>query len=241
MAKKVTQPCTRCGGAGGWTGWPGFTCFRCGGSGVDPTLVWDRTPEEEAKLQQRRERRDAKRHADSLAAKSAFNQEHPRFAQCLAEYVVFREKDEPRPIHPSEFIWDIAQRFARDGSLTDKQADAFVNAWESFKVKLAERQRERDALLPVAEAQGVILEGVVVKAWYDEESDFPGWRMTLKVDAGNIYRGTLPQRIRDSVLANDNVRVSLVADVSPSKKDATIGYFKRPRSAWVTSEIGEQS
>lgn len=61
--------CTRCGGAGASDKWmlTGRICYECGGSGRGhkPAVIKEYTPEYEAKLNARREAREAKRLAEN--------------------------------------------------------------------------------------------------------------------------------------------------------------------------------
>ena len=63
--------CPRCGGAGGSDKWQftGWTCYECGGSGISarPQIYKKYTPEYEAKLNERRAKRAAKRLAEAEA------------------------------------------------------------------------------------------------------------------------------------------------------------------------------
>jgi DnaJ-class molecular chaperone len=63
--------CQRCGGLGGSDKWQftGWTCYECGGSGVSnkPDIYKVYTPEYEAKLNERRAKKAAKRLAEAEA------------------------------------------------------------------------------------------------------------------------------------------------------------------------------
>lgn len=63
--------CSRCGGIGGCDQWAytGWNCYRCGGSGLDPKpdTVKLYVPEYEAKLDARRQAREAKRQEERKA------------------------------------------------------------------------------------------------------------------------------------------------------------------------------
>ena len=63
--------CRRCGGAGGSDKWQftGWSCYECGGSGITskPDIYKVYTPEYEAKLNERRAKRAAKRLAEAEA------------------------------------------------------------------------------------------------------------------------------------------------------------------------------
>lgn len=63
--------CRKCGGAGGADAWihTGWTCYRCGGTGEDPhpDVYKEYTPEYQAKLDQQRAKREAKKQAEHEA------------------------------------------------------------------------------------------------------------------------------------------------------------------------------
>jgi len=77
----ATDTCQRCGGQGGRDEWAytGRVCYECGGSGHSKVRTWKvYTPEYEAKLAERRAKREAARqakweaeHAEEIAAKKA--------------------------------------------------------------------------------------------------------------------------------------------------------------------------
>lgn len=63
--------CDRCGGVGGSDAWEytGWTCYKCGGTGrmKKPDIWKEYTPEYEAKLNERRAKREAKKQAEHEA------------------------------------------------------------------------------------------------------------------------------------------------------------------------------
>lgn len=63
--------CDRCGGVGGCDAWAytGWTCYKCGGTGrMEKPDIWkEYTPEYEAKLNERRAKREAKKQAEHEA------------------------------------------------------------------------------------------------------------------------------------------------------------------------------
>ena len=62
--------CDRCGGQGGSDAWAytGWTCYKCGGTGSVSATWIERTPEYQAKLDARREAKNAKKRAEAEAA-----------------------------------------------------------------------------------------------------------------------------------------------------------------------------
>ena len=75
----VDYTCRKCGGAGGSEAWryTGYTCYRCSGTGEDPKpMIWkEYTPEYEAKLQARRERKAEKKLMEDKAHAPEKNQQ----------------------------------------------------------------------------------------------------------------------------------------------------------------------
>lgn len=70
--------CQRCGGAGGSDAWAytGWTCYECGGSGIGPEIISkEYTPEYEAKLAERRAKRQAKKDEEAKAKSAEVNKE----------------------------------------------------------------------------------------------------------------------------------------------------------------------
>lgn len=90
------SPCIRCGGAGGSDAWAytGWTCYECGGTGKGKDeIIKEYTPEYEAKLAERREKRRQKwleEHADEIKARE--EAEQARKAQEEAERKAAEEK-----------------------------------------------------------------------------------------------------------------------------------------------------
>lgn len=70
--------CQRCGGLGGSDAWAytGWTCYECGGSGIGPEIISkEYTPEYEAKLAERRAKRQAKKDEEARAKSAEVNKE----------------------------------------------------------------------------------------------------------------------------------------------------------------------
>jgi hypothetical protein len=119
-------------------------------------------------------------------------------------------------------------------------------------VRQAERKREQDErkanAKPVPTGDGIIIEGVMVKRYW-QDNDFGGaLRMIVEGDDGWRVWGTLPASLMSSeqydadgnrtgytLGADEGDRVRFTANITASDDDPSFGFCKRPRKASIIS------
>lgn len=101
-------PCDKCGGQGGADKWQytGWTCYKCGGSGEVFAKWIERTPEYQAKLDAKREAKEAARRAE-LEAEAA-QREAERKAEEKRLEAERKAREAERQI--SKFVGDIGDK-----------------------------------------------------------------------------------------------------------------------------------
>lgn len=135
----------------------------------------------------------------------------------------------------NDFLLDIASKFARFGTLSEKQADAVVRAAE----RDAAYEAEKLAAEPVPEGKQLVA-GEVVKS-YLKEDIYDGFKQVwiVKDDRGFRVWGTVPKAIRthnDYDAENFGLagkRVTFEATLVRSDRDEKFGFSKRPSKAQI--------
>ncbi len=125
------------------------------------------------------------------------------------------------------FIQDVAPRFQRWGRISEKQANAVVNAAKRDQAR--QEQRQAEAGSPVVEGKGVQISGEVVNTSVKETAYGTRFVMIVLDDRGFKVWGSQP----GAVEVNEGDRISFVANVERSDRDETFGFFKRPRKVQV--------
>jgi len=120
----------------------------------------------------------------------------------------------------------------------------------------AERKREQDErkanAKPVPTGQGIVIEGTIVKTYW-QDNDYGGsLRMIVEGDDGWRVWGTLPTSLMSQEQwdadgnhigfapgADEGDRVQFTANVTASDDDPTFGFAKRPRKATIITDDAE--
>jgi len=123
--------------------------------------------------------------------------------------------------------------------LSDKQ----IELLKKLKHDLANKVEEVKAAIPVTGDKRVAIEGTIVSVKF-QDNDFGGrYVMTVKVEtADGIYLlwGTVPSAIVDD--ATRGLKVSFMARVEVSDRDASFGFIKRPTKVKILNpEILEEN
>lgn len=237
----VPAPCARCGGSGvvvyKWV--EGGRCFGCQGNGRGPDAkvrhfpaAWD-DAQCEAHEQGLRDRQ-AKRDAAKVAKQQA------KASKAAAELDALVCEGASACEH--SIARDMASRFARFGSLSEKQVAFFrrLVEQEANKVAIAAK-REQDRLDRVAGCAAGTMKGVptdgerhvvtgVVTFWKaDQETEFE-WippKFKVETEEGWSLWGTVPSAWRE----HGNIkgaRVSFACRPKASDDDPAFGFFQRP-------------
>lgn len=161
-----------------------------------------------------------------IAADPAERSEAPVPRHLFEEAMAPLRRDFPR------FVLDVADRLERYGKLSKAQADAVVKAVPEHRARQAryasERAAEAAASKPVPTGR-VAVEGEVVST-KSEETDFGRkLKMLVRADGFKLY-GTVPAALFDGSELRGR-RVRFTAEVTPSRRDAGFGFFKRPTQA----------
>lgn len=96
-----------------------------------------------------------------------------------------------------EFVVDIALRYKRHGTLTERQAAAVVEYVPKHRERVATRKREREEADPVPTGKGIEVEGTVVSVKWKENGYGGAWKMVVKGDDGWAVWGTVPRSLDD--------------------------------------------
>lgn len=209
----------------------------------------------DANRQSAADRRAAREAAERLAAEAGradLLATHPVLAALVTDEYA------PAPFDPSASRWEqdrglfvasMREAFER-GDMTPRQAEAAVRMIERDRARTAERAA-RDAQQAAAVAAGVrvaagrqTIRGTVTRT--EEETYGPSWRprhrivITVTAADGCRYQGTLPEGLKPEWTEENRTafvgwgnrirgqRVTLVATVKPSDRDALFGFFGTP-------------
>lgn len=127
-------------------------------------------------------------------------------------------------------VFDIVSKLVAYGSITERQ-EAFVKRLLD-KINQVPEPPKPEREIPPVQAGRQTIEGKIVGIKFDEV-----WRTTkvmIEADNGQKFWGTFPSM---NVRAERGLRIRLVATVTPSDKDHTIGFFSRPRNGEVIEEV----
>ena len=135
----------------------------------------------------------------------------------------------------NEFIVDVLRRGRQYGSISPRQIDAVVAAYQrDVEWEAGRAEREANAPVPasVPTGNGIALRGKVLACkWVDH--DFGSTlKMLVEVTSDEgVFKvwGTVPSAINPAI---DDL-VEFVANVEASRDDESFGFFKRPRKAVV--------
>lgn len=230
------ETCDRCGGSGTYPSscYNGI-CLKCNGPGQ--VLRYVATPEWQAVLDERREKREAKKaaaRAEKAAKLAAERQARiaalPAWVMGVALFAAFADDIIARSV--------IERLVERDKPMTDKQAAAiFRSALKFSRVKH-----------PVVEGKAVVISGKIIST--REQDNRYGYGSIIKMlvadDRGFKVWGTRPNTEVEDVdgwIINDEGkrcrtldtgdRVTFTAGVERSRDDEFFGFFKRPRKVTV--------
>ena len=130
----------------------------------------------------------------------------------------------------SEFLTSLWKRVQRGTPLTDAQVEGALRFKEKWEEREAERAAERARAQPVITGNGLVITGEVLSVKLHENPY--GVRTVMTVRDDRLFRvwGSVPHSIAD---VERGQRVTFQANVEPSDRDETFGFFKRPRHARV--------
>lgn len=145
--------------------------------------------------------------------------------------------------------YDISQKQA---DLIQRLIDDYATASEreaERRAEKAKRDAERANAAPVPTGQGIVIEGTIVKVYW-QDNDYGGaLRMIVQGDDGWRVWGTLPASLMSSeqydadgnhtghtLGADEGDRVRFTANVTASDDDPTFGFCKRPRKAEIITD-----
>lgn len=187
-----------------------------------------------------------------LRDKAAAQRENMRQAQETQKRMVITRAEYPQATEILEnyegensFIKDVQERYMKWGNLSEKQADAIVQA---HKRDNAPKEVEEETA-PVVEGK-ITVTGEVKKA-YVKETDFGSrFVMIVQDDRGFKVWGTVPSSLQEipssiKMEGSEDVlyrgleegdRVSFNANVTKSDRDESFGFFKRPSKAKYLGE-----
>ena len=194
----------------------------------------------EVEMRQQAERRKlAKVRGHFLAgnprARQAIEWASDHFVEVREAYAEDSLAEDHGLIDTNNFLYDLAQKFERYGSLSEKQVEA---AWWAAERQRQheirsdlweqEREAERENAEPCPTGR-VEITGTVLKL-DSKENDY-GTRnvMTVKDDRGFLVWGTVPTRL----WPERGDRVTFTAAIEPSDRDEFFGFYKRPTKAEV--------
>lgn len=135
----------------------------------------------------------------------------------------------------NDFIVDVLRRGRNNGTLSERQVEAIVEAHARDKQYAEERaQREANALptMSVPEGNGMIVEGKVLTTKWQESDYGDTLKMLVEVELdGHTFKvwGSVPSAIDPE--RGDIVRFT--ANFERSRDDQSFGFFKRPRKAEI--------
>lgn len=125
-------------------------------------------------------------------------------------------------------------KVARYGSTSDKFVSAILRDMVRGERVERERAAERELLTDVVAGQGVEIVGEVVSAKLQENDYGTREVMTVKDDRGFLVWGSVPNVLSG---IEKGYRVRFVANVEASERDASFGFFKRPRGGDILPSL----
>lgn len=152
------------------------------------------------------------------------------------------------------FVADVVRK-GEKRELSPRQWEALVNAVQREAKYAAERQAKIDQGVRVLGGKGEFVAKVLSVKWKDGQ--FPAYKMTVEVIEGPAKGvrlwGTLPKALDDQEVwragegyvttqkqAERGDVVRFTASVTPSDRDQTFGFFKRPRDAEFVSRVNDE-
>jgi len=224
--------CKRCGGEGGSSRWAftGWTCYECGGTGGhgfrEVSLY---TPEQVAKMEAARAKREAKKRAELEANRKAVLEAHGSllaraepFVDCGTEED-WQEKQQTY----SPFIADIYRNAFRYGSLSDKQVEALERAVSQKEAYLAKINAPKGES-PVGKCQ---VSGVIVSTRCQESVYGMQCKMLVRLGNNSTVWGTVPEALFGNGVTMDNlkgVEVQFWATFVRAEGETSFSFYKRP-------------
>jgi hypothetical protein len=175
-----------------------------------------------------------------LRRRAALNRERAgkeeRIERLQAEHACLKRLVEDGS-HGSEFLSDVRSKFLANGRLSDAQVAAVGRAFEGIdrRAKWDAERRERAAALVAAGVRApqgrveVVGQIVSAKSQLNAVGE-PCVKIVIRTDAGWSAWVTLPSALDDGSDVKGR-RIKLSATLTPSDKDATFAFGKRPTKA----------
>ena len=240
-------------------------CAHCGHQGIRYVCVVRHVPsgknlafgdicaervqlENRSEFEARKVRGEAKARRDrevAEQAKAEWMENNPQVAQYIAQVAAAEVNDaEGWRDYYGSFVVDVYRRFNQYGSMSEKQAAAFMRS-VAGAAKRAEQQAqwaaEKEAAADAPEGKHTV-EGVVVSDKW-QPSDFGDQhKMTVKLDDGSAVYVTVPKAIEAAYQSDPDARlkgqrVKFTATFTRSDKDSKFSFGKRPTQASVVGEV----
>lgn len=241
-------PCRRCNGRGGGDAWAytGWTCYECGartpvfesgpfaGRHMDPRAQrkvytypahWS-----EEQCRAHADKREAQRQARAERKAAAAQAEYDAWLAANPEVAALLDRAGEFPVN--EFIGEILSR-AQVRPLTERQAEAVVEAVKRYDARQAERAAEREAAEPVPAGRVEVAGEVLSIRREPNVYVYNGpdiVKMLIRSDAGWKVWGSMPKALRGAGV-DVGARVRFTATVEASRDDPKFGFYSRPAKA----------